>query len=360
MMGKLQRSVYVLLFLFLAVAGLYFARDFLVPLALSAMLAMLFVRTSNYLEGKGIQRGWSSLICVLMLVIFVAGAFTLLSVQISNLADNMGGIKTRLNDMLEQIRLWLYQTFGISYERQEQILKQQSKSSSGGSIGTFAGSFMGILLNSILVTVYIYLLLYSRHHIKQFILKLFQPDKRVKTEKVICQSVQVAQKYLSGLSAMIVMLWIMYGIGFTIVGVEYAIFFAILCGVLEIIPFVGNITGTSVTILAVLVQGGDGGMLLGVIITYMLVQFFQTYIIEPLVVGEQVSINPLFTIIAIVAGEMIWGIAGMILAIPLLGIVKIICDNVPALQPYGFLIGSEKKKSKPGMIDKIKKMFSKG
>ncbi|NEU09663.1 AI-2E family transporter [Flavihumibacter sp. R14] len=356
-MENLQRSVYLLLFFFLAIGSLFYAREFLIPLALSAMLAMLFVRLSNYLEDKGLGRGWSALICVLLLVIFVAGAFTLLSYQISNLADNMGGIKKRLVDMLEHVKLWIYQTFGVSYQKQEQIFKEQSKANGGGSIGTFAGSFMGILVNSILVTVYIFLLLYSRDHIKQFILKLFPSDKRTKTEKVMGQSVQVAQKYLSGLSAMIVMLWIMYGIGFTIVGVEYAVFFAILCGLLEIVPFVGNITGTSVTILAVLVQGGDGGMILGVLITYMLVQFFQTYVLEPLVVGEQVSINPLFTIMVIVLGEMVWGVAGMILAIPLLGIVKIICDNVPALKPYGFLIGSEKKKGKPGVITRIRAIF---
>jgi predicted PurR-regulated permease PerM len=358
-MEKLQRSVYLLLLFVLAIGGLYFAREFLIPLALAGMFAMLFVRTSKYLEGKGIKRGSSALICVLILVILVAGAFTLLSYQISNLADNMGGIKMRLVEMVEQVRLWVYQTFGVSYEKQEQIFREQSKGNGTGKIGSFAGSFMGILVNSILVTVYIYLLLYSRDHIKQFILKLVNSDKRAKTEKVIGQSVLVAQKYLSGLSAMIIMLWIMYGIGFTIAGVEYAIFFAILCGLLEIVPFVGNITGTSVTILAVLVQGGDGGMILAVAITYALVQFLQTYILEPLVVGEQVSINPLFTIMVIVLGEMIWGIAGMILAIPLLGIVKIICDNVPALQPYGFLIGSEKKKGKHGMITKMKQALKK-
>ena len=257
--------------------------------------------------------------------------------------------------MLDHVKVWIQQTFNISYEKQKELLKDQSKGS-GGQIGSFAGSFMGILVNSVLVTVYIYLLLYSRNHIKQFILKLFHTDKRAKTEKVIGESVQVAQKYLSGLSAMIVMLWIMYGIGFTIVGVEYAIFFAILCGLLEIVPFVGNITGTSITILAVLVQGGDSTMLIGVVSTYLLVQFLQTYILEPLVVGEQVSLNPLFTIIVIVVGEMLWGIGGMVLAIPLLGIVKIICDNVPELQPYGFLIGSEKKKKKrPMLFDRLRK-----
>jgi predicted PurR-regulated permease PerM len=218
---------------------------------------------------------------------------------------------------------------------------------------------MGILVNSVLVTVYIFLFLYARAHLKQFILKLFPTDQKAKTEKVISQSVEVARKYLTGLSAMIAMLWIMYGIGFTIVGVEYAIFFAILCGLLEIVPFIGNLTGTFITVLAVLVQGGDSRMLMGVIITYLLVQFIQTYVLEPLVVGEQVSINPLFTIMVIVAGELVWGIAGMVLAIPLLGIIKIICDNVPSLQPYGFLMGSEKKEKKPALISRFKEKFLK-
>jgi predicted PurR-regulated permease PerM len=74
-------------------------------------------------------------------------------------------------------------------------------------------------------------------------------------------------------------------------------------------------------------------------------------------VGAEVNINPLFTIIAIVLGETVWGIPGMILAIPLLGIFKIICDNVESLKPYGFLIGEEKKKKGPGMMDKVKGWF---
>src|SRR5690606_8574061 len=102
--------------------------------------------------------------------------------------------------------------------------------------------------------------------------------------------------------------------GFSIVGVENALFFAILCGTLEIIPFVGNITGTSITVLAVFVQGGSNNMIIGVIITYFFIQFIQTYILEPLIVGKQVSINPLFTILVIVLGEMLWGPAGMFMA----------------------------------------------
>jgi predicted PurR-regulated permease PerM len=190
-------------------------------------------------------------------------------------------------------------------------------------------------------------------------MKLVPDGEQAQAEKVVLKATTVAQKYLSGLAIMIVFLWVMYGIGFSIAGVRNAIFFAILCGLLEIVPFVGNITGTSLTILMALTQGGGSGMIIGILITYALVQFIQTYILEPMIVGSEVNINPLFTILGIIVGELIWGIAGMILAIPLLGIIKIICDHIPSLQPYGFLIGEEKKgKKEGGLLQKIKKKFS--
>ena len=180
------------------------------------------------------------------------------------------------------------------------------------------------------------------------------------TEQVIFEARGVAQKYLTGMSWMILCLWIMYSIGFSIVGVKYAVLFAVLCGLLEIVPFVGNLTGNIITIFAVLMQGGGGGMILGVLITYAIVQFLQTYILEPLVVGSGVNINPLFTIGGIVAGELVWGVPGMILAIPTVGMAKIICDHIEPLKPYGFLIGEEpKKKNKGGLVEKIKGIFKK-
>ena len=141
-------------------------------------------------------------------------------------------------------------------------------------------------------------------------------------------------------------LWVMYSIGFSIVGVKYAVFFAILCGLLEIVPFIGNLTGNLLAIIMVIIQGGGAGMVLAVLVTYAIVQFLQTYLLEPLVVGAEVNINPLSTIIILVLGELIWGIPGLILAIPLLGIIKIICDHIEPLKPFSFLIGHDRKKKR--------------
>jgi predicted PurR-regulated permease PerM len=189
---------------------------------------------------------------------------------------------------------------------------------------------------------------------------LVPANEQEKTKKIIAQSGSVVQEYLVGVATMVGMLWILYGIGFSIVGIKSALFFAVLCGLLEIIPFVGNLTGSALTVLMAFSQGGGLGMAMGVLLTYGLVQTIQAYLISPLVVGAEVHINPLFTIIILVAGQFLWGISGMFLAIPLLAIAKIICDNVEELHPYAYLIGQDKKKKShrgKALVQKIKSIF---
>lgn len=360
-MEKLQRSVYIILFFFLGFAGLYFAAEFLIPVALAAVFSMLFIRLSNWFESKNISRGFSALLCVLIFLVAIGLIIFLLSWQLAGLTENMDSMKHRLTTALSDLQHWLQEQFGITKKTQNTMVKSQTQNGTGdagGMMAGFAAGLMGILVNTVLVIVYMFVFLLYRSHLKKFILKLVPGEDKTKTDGIVHKAGKVAQRYLSGLGAMIGILWVMYGVGFTIAGVEGAIFFAVLCGILEIIPFVGNLTGTSITVLAVLAQGGDSKTVIGVLIVYGLVQFIQTYILEPLVVGEQVNINPLFTIMVIVLGETVWGIAGMILAIPLLGIVKIICDHIPGLQPYGFLIGPENPRSKKtGVLDKIKQLF---
>lgn len=360
-MEKLQRSVYILLAISLSICILYVAKEFLIPVALAGVLAMLFIRFCNILERKGLSRGFSAFISVLILIIGLGVLIFLLSWQLSGLTENIQSMKDRASSFFQDFKQWIDKSVGISSSQQEKIIEQQGQGGSGqaGSmLSGFISGVFGVAVNTILVLVYLFLFLFLRSRLKNFILKLVPSENEDRASKIISKSTLVSQQYLGGLAMMIVMLWVMYGIGFTLVGVEHALFFAILCGVLEIIPFVGNITGTSITVLAVIAQGGQSETIIGVIIIYLVVQFIQTYLIEPLVVGDQVNINPLFTIMVLVAGELVWGIAGMVLAIPLLGVVKIICDHVPDLKPFGYLIGAEKKQKK-GMLDKIKSLVKK-
>jgi len=359
-MKELQRTIYIFLLFVLAAGGLFFSREFLIPLTLAAILSMLFIGFSNWAEKKGVQRGFSAFFSVLLLIIFVTIIVLLLSWQLSDITIQVEEMQKKLMTLLDNIRTWLNSTVGISQEQQQKLMDSQSKAGGNGAgkmALAFASGLMGILVNTVLVLVYMYLMLYYRSHLKRFLLKIVPHKVEGEADHVVHQCANVSQNYLSGMAAMILCLWVMYSIGFSIAGVENAIFFVVLCGILEIVPFVGNITGTSLTVLAVVAQGGDSKTIIGVVIVYMLVQFIQTYILEPLVVGKQVNINPLFTIMGLVLGEFLWGIAGMILAIPLLGILKIVFDHVPQLQPYGFLIGNQEGENENGFLEKIKALF---
>lgn len=357
---SLVKSISVIIFIVLVISGLFFARTFLIPIAISALLAMLLVPLSRWFENKGIHRALASLLCLLFFLSIFGGIIYLVSWQASGISENLYQISKRTVKIIEDIRQFVAENIGISTETQKQWMNSQPSAGSGealGLAGSLLSSLMGIMVKSILVLVYLFLFLSSRSHLKKFVLMLVPETEVEETEKIISDAGKVSQKYLSGLGMMIAMLWLMYGLGFSIVGVESALFFAVLCGLLEIIPFIGNLTGTILTVLMVISQGGSNGMVLGVFFTYMLIQFIQTYILEPLVVGSEVNINPLFTILVIVFMEIIWGIPGMIMAIPMLGIVKIICDHVTPLKPYGYLIGKEKSKSGVVLSKRLHNLF---
>lgn len=348
-----------LLLLFLIIIGLYFGKAFLMPLTIGAVLATLFLPLCNWMEANNVSRGIASTVCLLVILIFISSIGAVLGWQISELTNDIVLIKDRISNMSADVQNYIFKNFDITLEKQWQLLKTQ-RSSVTGILPLMANSLASIFTNFVLMLVYIFGLLYYRKHIKIFLLKLFSLSQREEMEKVIYSVAQVSQQYLVGLSKMIVCLWIMYSIGFGVIGVKNAIFFAILCGLLEIVPFIGNITGTIITVLVSAVQGASLPMIIGIIGTYGTVQFIQGWVLEPLIVGSQVKINPLFTIIALVIGELIWGIPGIFLAIPLIAMFKIVSDHVEQLKPYGFLIGEvDPKKAKRSLLKKVNYWFKK-
>lgn len=354
-----KRTAYVVTTVVLSVAGLYFAAPFLVPIVLAALLATLLTGPSEWLEKAGFNRGLASFIPVLALVCAVTLLFVILSWQVNRLADDFEEMKKGFLSNMSTIREWVSDTFGIGMDEQEKMLTKQKNGASGQAdnlLLSFINTLATAVVNAVLIVVYTFLLLHYRFHLKQVALCIVPAEKKQNADRIMRKSVAVSGRYLTGLFGMIAVLWVMYSIGFGIVGLEGAIFFAIICGILEIVPFFGNFVGNLIAVFAVLAQGGDGRMVLGIVAVYLVVQFLQTYVLEPLVVGQQVNINPLFTIMALVAGELLWGIAGMALAIPVIGIIKIVCDHVPGLQPYGALIGpANVKKRRTSLLHTVKR-----
>jgi predicted PurR-regulated permease PerM len=322
----------------LIIGGLYFGKVFFMPMCFGAIVATLFLPFCNWLERKNVPKAIAVIICLLSAVSVIGSLISIFGWKLSGFIQDFESIKLKAIEAGVRFQEYIFNQFGLSVADQLTILKAEQPSYTN-IMQAMAGSISNFLANFVLIYIYFIFLLYYRSHIKQFLLKLSPENQRPEMENIIKNTAKVSQQYLIGLCKMIFCLWIMYGIGFSIIGVKNAIFFAILCGFLEIVPYLGNIFGTIITILVAFVQGADIQLIVGIAIVYAIVQTIQGWLLEPMILGPQVKINPLFTIIVLILGQLLWGIPGIILAIPLTAMFKIVCDNIEALKPYGFLIG---------------------
>ena len=208
-----------LLLLFLVIAGLYYARKFLMPLSIGAVLATLFLPLCRWMEERKVPRGLAALVCLLVLLLFIVGVGILLSYQISSLTNDFSIVRQRSIAIIDNVQKYIFTHLGISIEKQNQVLSKQEPAFTR-FLKDIAISLPSFFTNFILTLVYILFLLYYRSHIKQFILKISSASQQNEMDKVIDRVGHVSQHYLLGLSKMIVCLWIMYGICFSILDVE--------------------------------------------------------------------------------------------------------------------------------------------
>ena len=123
-----------------------------------------------------------------------------------------------------------------------------------------------------------------------------------------------------------------------IMGIHYAVIFGILAAVLNVIPLIGGIIGIAVYIMIVMMVKTPI-YIIYVLVMYSVIQFIDNHYIIPKIVGSKVKINALICVIAVIAGDALWGIPGMFLAIPLTAIIKLVLDHIDSLKPWGFLLG---------------------
>ena len=167
----------------------------------------------------------------------------------------------------------------------------------------------------------------------------------------------VAQHYLTGRLVAGLIMGILFLIGFLIIGLKNAVILSVIVAIMTIIPYVGALIGGLVPFFISIIDGSFNQSI-WVIIIILVVNVIDHYFIEPYLVGGSVNISPFFTIFVLILGGLVWGIAGIILFLPLSGILKIVFEKVEGLQPYGSLIGDQSDYSKPGNIwSKLKGMF---
>lgn len=341
-------SIIAIYFLFL---GLTKAKAFLIPLTAATILALLMVPLSKKMERGFMSRPAASLLNTFIIFLVSVGFMVLVSFQVKNVVDQWPKIKDTMQPKIEQLRSFVLDHTPIEKQDLQEsgqgssgsipFMGPSKSSSNGQQAAKFFGQVMSFFGDYLLTFIYIFFLLNYRHRFKEFLLRLFPPEKKKNVKKVIEESASVTQRYLVGKLILIGLLAILYSIGLGISGVNNFILISVLAAVLSLVPYIGNIIGFGLALTFGYLTSGQSGVLIGIIITFSIAQFVESYILEPYIVGDQVDLHPFFVILAVIIGNMVWGIAGMVLSIPILAIINVVLLHVGPLHPFGFLLSKE-------------------
>jgi predicted PurR-regulated permease PerM len=322
----------------LGITGLILASDIIVPMAYAAILAVVMRPLVIRLERKKLPTGVAITLVLLVTIIILVLLGWLVITQLVNLANDLPNLESRFQTFADGISTYLRDTFNISTSDQNKLLTDLMKSASG-YVGNLLVSTSNALSTFIQVPIYIFLFLIYRDKFRKFFLSLLPDNKDISWRKDI---EGVVQGYISGLMLVTLIVATLNTVGLLIVGIEHAIFFGLLSGVLTIIPYVGIIIGALFPIVMALITKDSIWYTVGVIIVFSIVQFLEGNFISPRITGSKVSINALAAIVALLVGGKIMGIAGMILAVPAIGIVKVLLPHTKHLKPFAVLIDDEK------------------
>jgi len=353
----LARINKILLFVILISIVLYFGRGFFKLICFAGLLAMLMTPVSNKLENHRVSRVFSSLISVLTIVAVFSGVIMLLSVQIDNIGKELPLILLRYEEIKVDIQTWINDSLGAS-SQQLRVHASDAFGNAGIFLTEMVKNTIAFIGSLFLVLVFIFLFLMQRNKYENFVVMLYKEEKRNEAKEMIDKISNVAQHYLTGRLVAGLIMGILFLIGFLIIGLKNAVILSVIVAIMTIIPYVGALIGGLVPFFISIIDGSFNQSV-WVIIIILVVNVIDHYFIEPYLVGGSVNISPFFTIFVLILGGLVWGIAGIILFLPLSGILKIVFEKVEGLQPYGSLIGDQSDYSKPGNIwSKLKGMFS--
>ena len=301
---------------------------------------MLMTPVSNKLENHRVSRVFSSLISVLTIVAVFSGVIMLLSVQIDNIGKELPLILLRYEEIKVDIQTWINDSLGAS-SQQLRVHASDAFGNAGIFLTEMVKNTIAFIGSLFLVLVFIFLFLMQRNKYENFVVMLYKEEKRNKARDMIDRISRVAQQYLTGRLVAACIMGILFLIGFLIIGLKNSIVLALIVAIMTIIPYVGALIGGLVPLFISFIDGSLNQSI-WVVIIILLINAIDHYFIEPYVVGGSVNISPFFTIFVLILGGLIWGIPGIILFLPLSGIIKIVFENVEGLQPYASLIGDQR------------------
>jgi len=344
------KLICVLLSLVVIVYGLHILQGLLIPLVFAILFAVLLFPLANRLENWRVPRVLAIVLCLLLTLGVLTALFWGVSVQISSFSEVIPKFVEKGTAYINSLRTFADEKLNIDRQRQVSEIQKylnQALAEGGTILTTTLLATTSIITNLFLILLFAFFFLLYRDFFRSFFYKVFEDTRRSKIDDVMSRIYEVVKDYLAGLVLVILIIGTLMTVGLLILGVDYAVFFGFFGACLVLIPYFGISMGSLLPAAYTLVTQDNPIKALGVIGIFLFVQTIEGNFITPYIVGSKVSINPLAAIVVLILWENVWGLPGLVLALPMTAIIKVVFDSVEALKPYGFLIGEAEKPRPP-------------
>jgi predicted PurR-regulated permease PerM len=348
------RITVILFGLILASFALANLRDILIPFSFALFLAILLNPLVDRLERWRLPRVPSIVLGLLVAIVVIGGVWYFLAVQMSHFTDQLPVFERKMGDLVARLQQELSRK--IPLDRQNHYLAQV-KSGVEPLVAHALGSVAGTLITVSLLPLYTFLLLYYKTLILNFLYEIFAEDKEGEVRTVLRQVRGSMQSYIYGLLIEGLIVATMNTLALLLLGVPYAVLLGVMGAILNVLPFFGGILAALLPIGVATITKDGIHTQIAIAISYIIIQFIDNHFLIPYIVSSRVRINALISILAVLLGAAVWGLSGMFLSIPFIGVLKIIFDRIPEMQPWGRLLGSEvevRKRRRPPMGGRVR------
>ena len=332
------RATIILFGLILCSYALANLRDILVPFSFALFLAVLLNPLVDKLIGWKVPRIPAIALALLAAIVIIAGVWYFLATQMMHFTSQMPQLERRTTELVSKLQQELAKK--IPMDKQNQYIAE-AKAGIKPLLAQILGTVAGSLSTAFLLPVYTFLLLYYKTLILNFLYEIFAEENEAEVRTVLQRVRGAIQSYMYGLLLEGLIVATMNTIALFILGVPYAILLGILGAILNVLPFFGGILAALLPMVVATITKDGFHTQIGVAISYIVIQFIDNHFLIPYIVSSKVKINALISIVAVLLGAAVWGLSGMFLAIPFIGVLKIIFDRIPEMQPWGRLLGDQ-------------------
>ncbi|SER05257.1 AI-2E family transporter [Neolewinella agarilytica] len=341
---SVERLAYFMICLSIVLAVLYLGSSFFIPLTYGMLFAFLLKPIRDWIE-RGINNRVVAILLSLSFVgLIISGVFLFFISQISEVVDRADNIMASLQDTGSSFMEWCGETMGYTGDQTLLFFEENFTQAIDQPLGILTSSLSTsglILANLSLVVIYSFFFLLYSTAFKNFVLGQFASHDQAEGMETLREIQSVATDYLGGMVTVMVILGVLNSVGLFLIGVKYALVWGFLGALLAVIPYVGTTIGGLVPFIYAVATTDSYWQPIAVVILYATVQFVEGNFITPKVVGNSVKINALAAIVSLIFGALIWGVPGVIIAIPILAMVRIIMEHIPPLMPVALMLSDD-------------------